>query len=104
VAGSAPLCFLVDENVAWLAGPLERRGFRVLRPGRDYPRGASDGYLCWLARSLGCVVVSSDPYFAGAGCGVHLSHRLLWRRNSWEIVTVVVKLAALAGRGRRGSS
>jgi len=98
------LCIIVDVNLAWIAGPLRRRGFIVYAPGDDYPMDASDDELLEWALRTGCVVVSMDAFFRGKPCSVYVPPHWDRRYNSWDIVTRIVKLAALAGRQCRWQS
>ena len=92
---SGDLCFIVDSNIAWLKYPLKRRGFIVYAPVEDYPEGASDRELLEWASKLGCVVVSTDAYFSGKSNAVYVPHYWLQRYNSWDLVTKIIKTAAL---------
>ena len=101
------LCFIVDVNVAKLARPLRRRGFLVFEPYRDYPADASDTELAEWALKTGCVLVTADQGLYSlarrlGACVVHLPHRFLYTRNSWEHVTKTVKLAAQCYHRRGG--
>lgn len=93
------LCLIIDNNMLWLCRPLRRRGFTVYCDGLDFP-DVGDVELLELGRKTGCIVVSKDKYFDNKECAIYISHREEWRRNSWELITRIVKHAALARRGR----
>ena len=88
------LCFVVDQNIAWLKHPLRRRGFLVYAPGEDFPEDIDDAGLLGIAEETGCVVVSRDRYFENEPRAVYVPHTWLRRYNSWDLTTKVVKLAA----------
>ena len=96
------LCFVLDQNVAWMKRPLRRRGFLVFAPGEDFPDDVDDYELLLYAERTGCVVVSTDRFFKGKPMAVYIPLEWTGRRsryNSWDLVTKVVKLAAEARRG-----
>ena len=92
-----PLCIIVDYNIAWICKPLKRRGILVYCPEKDYT-DLGDQYLLEQAQRLGCIVVSKDKYFENKQNTVYITHREEYRRNSWELITRIIKQAALRKR------
>lgn len=94
------LCFILDVNIAWVGRALERRGFIVYMPRRDYPLEASDSQLLEYAISKNCIIVSTDKFFEDMPNSLYIPHKWLKRYNSWEIVTKIIKYASIKSRKR----
>lgn len=88
-------CFIIDKNIAWIEEPLRRRGFKVYSPKRGLPNTSSDLELLEWARKLGCYVVSHDNRFKDVDQAIHVPIEWNERYNSWELVTRIIKTAAL---------
>ena len=83
------LCFVVDNNIGWVAKPLVRRGFRVIQ----IVRGIPDYMILQLALRTGCIVITRDRDFIGKPQSFVVPSWWFEKYNSWEIVTKIIKYA-----------